>query len=270
MNVKVLLFPLSVTVSVALGIWYIKPEIDTIMRSRSVLDEKLALADMVDQKVENAHRLASDLETHQTDVAALEHYYPFERDDDRVVDAVNFLSEQSGLALVSVKIDKSADVSAISVTEDEASSASADVLFGDGNTNESTAPERRTPVINARPKSLDVSVSAVGSYENVRDTVAKLSHMDRFGDIVAVEVTKEAATSSGGALASIDTNLLSLSLKLKVSLLPKVTTKDNVFLPLLDHDRFAFDFSDTLRAHISSPIPTMTPGLAGVSNPFIR
>lgn len=266
MNVKTLFFPLSVTVAFFVAILFVQPEIKTVMADRSMLVEKRNLVMSIDRKARNAQALENDLNAHKENEDAVLHYLPNTRDDDRVVDAVNFLSSQSGLALSSVKIEKSAE--SVRAEDANASASSSSVILSSGN----GASEGASLIPAAvAPKELLVTAKAVGSYESIRDVIGKLSHMDRFQDFTSVVVTHAVPSAqSADGQPNNTSNELSVSLKMKFSYLPKAGMKGSFNLPILDRSQFDFGTADRLKQYTSAPVPSMEAGAAGTNNPFLR
>lgn len=258
MNVKILFFPLSITIALAMAVFYTKPEIDTVMTQRSVLAEKEQFAAEVSQKIQNAHDLETSLNADKEDETAVFRYLPKTRDDERILDGVNFLVSQSGLALDSVKIDKLASVDADApVVSGEEAQGSA-VIFA--NSGADTSAVSQAPMVVAKPKVLGVTVSAVGSYENIRDAVAKLSHMDRFQNFTNVSIDKSGTSS----------DVLNASFTVNFTYLPTVNAQGSFNHPALTQNTFDFGVVQKLKQYTTSAVPSVEVGASGASNPFLR
>ncbi|MDD5084246.1 MAG: hypothetical protein PHT88_04970 [Candidatus Moranbacteria bacterium] len=269
MNVKILFFPLSVTIALAMSVFYIKPEFDTAMTNRGALAEKESLASDIEQKIQNVHELESNLDTNGESETAVDRYLPNTRDDDRIVDSINFLASQAGLALTSLKIERAIEPQAdLSSVPEEAASGSA-ALFA---SNPDISAVRQAPVVAATPKVLVVSMAAIGSYESIRDAVGKISHMDRFQNfaVVSIDLPTAAAQATDGEGAAASSDTLNATMSIRFTYLPKVNAKGNFNSPILAESAFDFGAVQKLKQYTSTTVPSIEVGTAGVSNPFLR
>lgn len=267
MNVKMLFFPLSVMVTLFVSVLYIKPEIETAMSNYAVVSEKKLMVTDIDQKIENVHALESSLDANKEDEQAILRYLPSEQHEEYVLDGVNFLAMQSGLAVASIDIEKQAlpDTGA-ALAAGEANADSSVILAP--NTDGSVLTQvAAAPVL----KTFDVTLDVAGSYENIRDAIEKLSHMDRFQSFSSVSISHAGDTGqSSGDGASDSANILSASFSIQFSYMPKVSVKGNVNSPLLSQKEFDFGVVQKLKQYTSATVPSIDAGTTGRSNPFLR
>lgn len=260
MNVKILFFPLSVTIALAIVVFYIKPGVDVTISDRDAIAEKETFSASVVQKTQNVHSLETSLNSHKADEENVRHYLPDTRDDDRIVDGINFLTSQAGLALTSVKIEKKVDVAPVAAVEPPVGS---DVIFS---REANIVAVNQTPVVPIVAKTLTVSLIMSGSYESIRGAIGAISHMDRFQDFTFIDISRSADVNQPAAAV----NTLNASLVMNFAYLPKVSVKGNFNRPILDKSTFDFSTVQTLKDYTSTPIPSMEIGAAGTNNPFLR
>lgn len=269
MNVKMLFFPLSITVALAVFVFYVKPEIDTTMGDRSALAVKESFATDVTKKIQNVQALESSLDTNKESEDAVLHYFPATRDDDRIVDGINFLVAQAGLSLASVKIEKVANLRESDVVVD--APVGSNVIFA---TASDIAAVTAAPIVPIVPSVLSAKVVAIGSYEGIRDAVAKLSHMDRFQDFASVDIARVVADSEQSSTDQPVTpsNTLSATFEMNFTYLPKVNVKGNFNRPILSQATFSssFDVIQKLKQYTSTSVPSIEIGTTGAVNPFLR
>lgn len=265
MNVKLLLFPLSVTIAIAVLIFYAKPELDIALSNRAAMAEKADFAKTIDTKIQNVQTLDASLNANKDNVDTVMHYFPNTRDDERIVDGVNFSAAQSGLVLTSVKIDKIADptIAATPVSK-EALGAGPTIFTG----NADIATITQKPVVLAVPKSVSVVVAATGSYESIRDTVGRISHMDRFQNFTIVNINRSVAQQALGSKAPI--GALDALFTINFTYLPKVKAQGNFNNSALNQSTYDFSTVASLKRYISAPIPAIEVGASGMDNPFLR
>jgi Tfp pilus assembly protein PilO len=265
MNVKLLLFPLSITIAIAVLIFYAKPELDIALSNRAAMAEKAAFAQTIDAKIQNVQTLDASLNTNKESVDTVMHYFPNTRDDERIVDGVNFSAAQSGLALTSVKLEKVADptIAATPVAKD-ALGAGPTIFTGNADIN----TLNQKPFVPAVPKSVSAVITASGSYENIRDTVGRISHMDRFQNFTVVSINRSITPQS--ANSKVPAGALDAVLTANFTYLPKAKAQGNFNNPALNQQKYDFSIVAKLKQYISAPIPSIEVGAAGVSNPFLR
>lgn len=265
MNVKLLLFPLSITIAIAVLIFYAKPELDIALSNRASMAEKADFAQKIDTKIQNVQTLDASLNANKDNVDTVMHYFPNTRDDERIVDGVNFSAAQSGLVLTSVKLDKVADPTVAATPVAKEALGAGPTIF---TSNADIAIINQTPVVPAVPKSVSVVVLATGSYESIRDTVGRISHMDRFQNFSIVSINRSMAQQIAGS--KTPAGALETSLTINFTYLPKAKAKGNFNNPILDQSKYDFATVTKLKQYISAPIPSIEVGAAGVSNPFLR
>jgi Tfp pilus assembly protein PilO len=258
MNLKTLFFPLSVVICLAVAVWYIQPEISTVLQLRDEAAASQAKLDEVVQKVRNVGSLNQDLDAHADQEKMVLRYLPNAQDDERVVDTLNFLASQAGVSLGDVKLEKGAAPVADQSAE-TAGSASADVLFSQGQ-GDGSVPVAPKPSL----KTVDATVKLQGGYENIKDFITKLYHVDRFQDVGSVKISQEKA----GENENSSGNVLTAEMKVTFSYFPKgrVSADGTVF----SQSNMNFSTADKLRQLISAAVPQLEVGSAGKSNPFVR
>ena len=262
MNVKILFFPLAITITLFLSIFYIKPEIDAALANNDIIEAKTKIADTAKMKASNVQTLESSLNGNKQAEALVLKYLPVTQEDDRIVDSVSFLTSQSGVILDSIKLAKATEVAPIEVIPETASSASTESLMnasavaGDGT-------ELEVKEVAAKSKEIVVDFSVRGSYEGIKDMINKLSKMDRFQNFSSINIERvQSAEASAGDLEA--------TIAMSVSYLPKVKSQGKFNRDILDKTTFSFDTVKVLQNQISSAVPAIEVGAAGASNPFVR
>jgi Tfp pilus assembly protein PilO len=270
MNVKLFFFPLAIIIALAMGMFFIQPEFVKIQQNRNDSAKKEAEFATIDQKVQNAQLLATDLDNHKSGEDLVMRYLPEARYDDRIVDAINFLVSQTGLSLVSIKINPITDI--VRDTASETASVSNGLLVA-GNSDTGIA----LPVsLVSKPKNIAVTTSVIGSYENIRNLAGLLTHMDRFQNFMSLDISKlpverktEAEMNNANSVAT--PSILTATLTMNFAYIPKIKVQGTTDIPVLNQVQFDFSSVDKLRQFTSAgTIPSMEVGSAGASNPFLR
>ncbi len=271
MNVKLLFFPLSITIAIAVFVFYVKPEVDVVMTNRSTLVEKGDFSTSIKQKIQNIGSLESDLNANKENESLVMRYLPSMRDDDRVVDGINFLASQSGLLLTSVKIEKVAtETQAAASAGPEVGLASGSgivPLVGGG---VDIAAVKSEAIVPSVPKLMKVSVTMVGTYESIRDVATKISHTDHFQNFSMLSIERSSSTADASSDQPSNPNILNASMSVNYAYLPQTKAKGNYNRPILDQTAFDYGSVQRLKQYMSAPVPNMEIGASGTSNPFLR
>ncbi|MFZ1735471.1 MAG: hypothetical protein WAU31_00885, partial [Candidatus Moraniibacteriota bacterium] len=104
MKVKLLLFPLSIVIALAVGVFWIQPGISSALMLRTKDGQAQARLDQMDQVIANIDTLDSSLTKNDGDRQFVETYLPKMGSDDVIIDEVNFLAGESGILLVSTDL----------------------------------------------------------------------------------------------------------------------------------------------------------------------
>lgn len=260
MKLKILFFPLSFVIGLAVALLYVKPGIDQIMISRDQVSQKQKVVEDMTQKVNNAGSLTKDLDTHGDSEKLILRYLPKDRGYDRIVDSINFLSSQSGTALMALQIDKKTAEPVEQPVEEIATPSSA--LFHSGADASVAAPTEKAPSV----QTIKATMSVVGGYENIKSLLGKLLRSDNFQNFssVKIEVSKESGENEGGNAA----NALQADIEVQFAYFPyRATAVSNS--NLFSSSTFDFTTAEKLKSFISSPVPDLQMGAMGKENPFL-
>lgn len=263
MKVKILVFPLAISAALYIIIFLAQPEFDRYLSEQSLLEKRQGELMVVEQKVQNSSSLEQDLNAHKDSESFAFKYLPLDSDDDRVVDSVNYLASQSGVAVSSINLEP------VAVKEDEIFEegiATSNAIFTDNTTDAADS----APVVPEKPKARSVlaDIEFTGSYEGIRDAINKIAQSDYFQVFHNVSV-KQASTAGSSGEATYDNNLTA-SLKVDFSYLPKVKNANQSNNEIFSQSSFNFDNIQNVRQMIASPVPTMELGASGKANPFLR
>jgi Tfp pilus assembly protein PilO len=258
MKVKLLFFPLSLTIALALGIWSIQPEIERSMSLREEIEAQHKKLDDINQKLKNAKTLEGELDAHSDMEQLALRYLPNVQDDERMMDSLSFLAVQSGVSLVDVKLTRNAQTAAKEV-ESEPTTASAVVGSGSAAAAPVVAPK-------AILKTVDAQATLKGGYENIRDFVSRINKTDRFQDFLEVEISRDSQTGN----EEVSSDVLTASIGVRFSYFPQSRSASEAETNLFAQAALDFKPIQTLQGFISSPVPSLEIGAAGKNNPFLR
>lgn len=227
MKLKILFFPLAIIIALWVSIGYIKPGIAEIMALRGAAADLTAKQEVLQQRVDNVARLSSQLSQNATLEASALHYLPQTKEADVITDSINFIASQTGVQVVSMGFTEEALVADLVVAEQQAP-ASAEVLPQDFGSDVAVVPAEPA-VVPVAPQYVTVKFEGNGSYQNIKDFLYRLSHVNRFHNFQGITIDHAQVQAAG-----TDTSKTALSDVLKVD-----TTLKFEFFPKLNDIRNA-------------------------------
>lgn len=262
MTLKILFLPFVVVISLAISIFYIKPEIDNVLSKRDTLNQKnIQLAD-AQEKNQHINALVQDLDRNKENEDAVLRYLPNSQKDDQLVALLQYEAAQASVSLNSVLLEKVVDESVAEVVDSTAKGSS--VIFA---TDSNDASAIQLPP--EKPRLINAKVEFVGSYESIRGFVQKVAKSDSFQDITLVEIKRNTDTSVAAPEAPADPNILKASVHVTFSYLAKKKTQNMVQMPIFSQDALSYETVNNLRQFITSPVPAIQTGSSGKANPFL-
>ncbi len=281
MKVKILLFPLSIVIAITLSIFWIQPEISTIFSLRTQKDAVGARLVEIDQVISNIAALDRSLNENTEDEQFVETYLPKAGSDDRILDEVNFLSGGSGVLLVSTGLKRvSSDAAQVAQQVVQAEADKAEIgsatpessLLNIGSSSDSAmvfVPS--SPKV--RVRSTDVSVSALGKYDQIKAFVDKIYRANSFQNFLSVKVSQKAEERQGSASSpAVPTvsDVLSVDMVIRFGFLPSTSVPHGSFLDTFKKPSFNLTTIQDLRSRATSELPLLDVTPPGRANPFLR
>jgi Tfp pilus assembly protein PilO len=264
MKVKLLFFPLTITACLALAVWYIQPAFSEASALIQEVDGQEKKLEGVRMKVRNVQSLENDLNANVDSERLVSRYLPDAQDDERIIDTLNYLASQSGVAFADVKLEQASVPAAPAQDEGVgAPSVSGEALLN--------SDDGSVPAALAKPslRQLKAAVSVQGEYGNIKDFVSKVYRTDRFQDFSAVEISRESAKGEGSE--EVSGNVLHATFDIVFSYLPKrgvlASDSENALFSSASVD---FAPARQLQQFVSAPVPQLEVGSAGRANPFVR
>lgn len=260
MRLKVLIVPFLVVMILVLGIGYIKPDLETIQMKKAEIVAKDALVANIDTVLANIGSLNRALDAAQESEKFAYRYLPEALDQDRVIDAFNFLATQSGLAIVEMELKQPL----AAVREEALINASATpFITGAAQSGIAAMPAMAAP---AKTKTFILTGGVRGSYENIKAFFDRLAHMERFQKVRLFSIRiDEKSVSPEGVVNTAD---LKGTFSADFEYLPAKPVASALGVPIFF--RAAFDLSsiNTLASRITSIVPALEKGQPGKPNPF--
>ena len=277
MKVKLLLFPLSIVIALAVGVFWIQPEISSVLALRTQDAEVVARLVQMDQVIANIDTLDRSLAENDGDRQFVEIYLPKVGSDDSIIDEVNFLAGESGILLVSTGLKPvSSDIAKAAALQVQAESERAEVASNSPgsllNTGSVASPElvftKSSP--DARLRSIEVSVSALGKYDQIKSFADRLYHANHFQKFVSLDITQKPQGQLGSESASTASDVLSADMILQFGVLPATVVSSGVLLDTFQSPAFKVSVVQDLRARVTNELPQLDAVPAERPNPFLR
>ena len=269
MKVKILFFPVAVFVALVVGIWHIQPEIANVLELRRTLAAKEQTLQDIQQKARNVTLLASSLDAknsiaadprQSTETKVLE-FLPQAQDHERVVDSLNALANEAGLAVVNVEFDPQATANAIAaeaarvLAEQEELALASQQSFASGDP--SAVPQ---PVV-AKPQLLPMPVKVLvqGSYDNIKSFSEKLYRMNHSRSLTGLNIVRDEQAPP---------DVLSATVAVTFHYYPKKHVLPDASLPVFARSQFDFGVVERLNTFVTSSVQPLEAPPAGRPNPF--
>lgn len=177
MHLKVLLVPSLVIMTLVLAIGFIRPALADLGTKQAEFEAVAARLEAARIAAGNIDALGASLDSRSDAEVFVKQYLPEKMDQDRPMDALNFLASQSGVTLSNMEFTDVKRVEAVPVdmTIDPAVAAEA-AAFAE-------------PI----PETYVVSATVRGSYENIKTFFTRASRMDRLHDVSSFSIEVDEA-----------------------------------------------------------------------------
>ena len=257
MRLKVLIVPFFIVMILILSIGYIKPDFDTIQIKKAEKASKELKVTNIDTVTNNISSLNSALDTQLETEKFAYQYLPEVLDQEQVIDAFNFLANQSGLAITKMDLDRPIEVLA---PEPVIAAPAPSILSPAGSAVE------EVPIVPAAPAVAKVFIlkgSVAGQYENIKTFFNQVSHIERFQKIrlfsIEAEETNAADDTTGNLIGTFEAEF---------GYVPPKPLASALGMPIFLQSKFDVSNVDTLLTQLTSSIPALEKGETGRPNPF--
>jgi Tfp pilus assembly protein PilO len=274
MKLKLLIVPFFVIMSLVIGIGMIKPDYDSWVTKKRELTQKRAEVDRLESLRANIDSLTSNLDQNKDLETFMLRFYPLALDQERVIDAFNFISTQSGLTISAMDIkelvnEKQEDVVVPGggILSPMGESAIAEGADGTRPPTIDGAPPM-VVYVQPEPDSFTAQVKVKGSYENIKSFFARLYKLDRMHELrnITVSEAKKETNAEGEEVAP--SGILEASFEAKFSY---VMDKDNTTAmgaAVFGKSSFDIEKATSSREWASTSIAELNVDNAGRPNPF--
>lgn len=255
MGLKLLIFPASVILSIIIVIWFIYPGITRVLEQRALQETKQVDLSQVETVEGNIRAMSQSLNARRETEALVKRYYPENMDQERAVDMVNFLAQQSGVVITS--LDLRQDAGKPKRVEAPAP------IEGEGTSDGATPPETSVDP----PKSYHATIALMGPYENIRSFFERLYRTDRLRVMNALTIS-EIKTRSQGEEEAIPDNFLAGTVLVDFTYASQKKATNVLHHPLFQTATLDYADANKLTDFINSPVSDLATPPVGRTNPF--
>ena len=272
-----LLFPLSLIIAIAVGIFWIQPALTEMLDKRATIDTASQNLQQVQTIAANVAVLSRNLDDNADREQLVVTYFPKMQDDERMIDVSNFLASESGILLSSVKMEQikselvqsaatrqSAQEEIREVGEVSPTSAAATaVALSPALTLVQSSPETRM-------RAEDVTLSVLGRYEQIKMFFEKLYRSNRLNQFRMISSRVPSATSQSPDAPTLSPDILQGTFTVRFSFLPLASLTEGTYVPIFEKTTFDFQTVDELQGMITSTVAPLDVTPSPRPNPFIQ
>jgi hypothetical protein len=247
-------------------IWYIYPAytngLDGIKEKKAKLLMQEGLVMNLDNTINNAGLLKSELVANSLDNAVIFGYIPQNKEEEKIIENLNSLSKDSLLSVLNISVSETKDETATTKSEVIAMSPSDNLTPG---IMTPSAPVQAPITPKAEPKKIEVKLSVIGDYGNIKILIDKIQKLKRFNKLLVLEIktlTKEDQSISESLQADITLEFNYLKELKKLGL-------GDINNPVFAKGAFDKQVLEKIRSSRSINVNNVSPGQKGGSNPFV-
>lgn len=261
MSLKFLMIPSSILITFAIMIGFIRPDIATLQEKKSAHVAMLAKEENMDTLLSNIDALTASLDSEWETERFVIEYLPKQMDQGRVIDIFNYLAAQSGVAVIIMALAEVIDETSDRVTD-------VDSVKPAGLTNATGAPVA-PPVASytVRPKTFSARVLVNGQYENIKEFLQRLAHMNRMHKTQNFSIEKQ--EKAGGADADqAESGILVGSFEAHFDFFDAHTGYNALSTPIFSKGVFDMSPFEKISRWVTEDVPLLEKPTTGRPNPF--
>jgi len=258
------MIPFSILFVLVIAIGFIKPDITRLGEQQLAYAMALSQNEARETLYANIEKLRIELGAKKNDVDFVDNYFPETLDQERVIDAYNFLASQSGVAvaLMSVKSLSPEERTERLGLRGIESEPVADTTLNGG------VAVPSVPSYQIRPETFVVTVSVRGTYETIRAFLDRVAHTDRthrtrnFSLFTPVQDVANEEDEAAGV------SVLTGTFDAEFDYAPIEKNINATSAPIFTKGSFDLSSIEKVRAWVTSPAPLLVRPSAGRPNPF--
>lgn len=262
MSLKLLMIPFSIIMVLTIMIGFIKPDIGLLQEKKTAYATKLDQAKNMNDLLSNIDALVADLENKRIAEGFVMDYFPKKMDQGRIIDILNFLASQSGVAVVIMGVEEVEKDEA--VVEEVVQNTLPPVS---GELDAAGAPV--VPVVVSQPiklKTFSAKVTVKGRYENIKDFFQRLAHMNRLHKTRYFYL--EAQEKSDDVEKADEIGILIGGFEADFDYFDARPGQNALYVPLFSRGAFDMTAFEKMSKWVTEDVPVLEKPETGRPNPF--
>ncbi len=188
MKIKILAAPFLIVIIITIIIWYIYPAytngFDGVREKRAKLLIQESLAKNLENTINNAELLKADLVANYLENGAVFSYIPSNKEEEKIIENLNSLSKDSTLSVLNISVSEAKEEAVAAVVEAVTAGLSANPIPGLA----PDAPVQAPITPKAESRKLEVKLSVIGDYGNIKILIDKIQKLKRFNALSTLEI----------------------------------------------------------------------------------
>ncbi len=265
MKLKILFFPLMLIAAVSVFIGYIWPEIG-VMRTLATENDKLAEnLELIKEKKDIVRMLDQELGRNSDKEELVRNYLAMGKNEEKIIDVVNFLAAGSGVSLVNMSIEGGKENALESKEDVPVSEQFFNPFENTSLENDGALAQQDVPVsLGIVPARVIVS----GSYGNIKGFLSGLGKASLMNSIKSVDISPQSSGGEEGE-SGADSDNLTAEISGEFYYMKKVRVQNSLGLKILDSPELNFSQVEKIKQSISQSVPKLEIGEKGAANPFL-
>lgn len=255
MNLKLFLFPTLLILATFLSIVYIKPDIENILIKREEETTKQEALRSAENIESNIRSLSQSLNGKNEVERLVGRYLPLDIDQERSLDVVNFLAQQTGVAVNGIVMKENRETQTVVVVSET----------GEADPGQVASTERGPE----SPKSYEASIEVMGTYQNLRAFLDRLYHTDRMRAVNNLLIRKpEDSERFQAEQEIIPSDFLLANIEMDFFYASSTGGGNALVQPIFQKNTIDFSSANRLVDFVNSPVGDLAPASYGRINPF--
>ena len=258
MRLKIFFTPLIFIVVIVVAIVFIWPAAKDILAKRQALVKSNNELNLIIEKKNNVEVLKGMLDKNKDKEDFILNYLSYSRNDDKIVDGINYIATDSGVNLINLSVEEVKDV-AIAGQGSEGLSAVSEST-GTGSSAEDVL------VLKPTVKYFSVKTDISGKYQNIKMFIEQMNKMGILNKINSLNISK--ASSSDGQVDA-NNDVLLANVEFRFGYMPQIHEQYGSSSEVFSKNNLDFSSYSKIVNLITKIIPALDDGQKGKSNPFL-
>jgi Tfp pilus assembly protein PilO len=247
MKLKLLLMPTLILVLI-LVLWLVYPAFtngtDGLKEKYQEMKTEQAKLDDLLEKKANILVLSAELDARAEEKKVLYDFVPASREDEEIIESLNFFAFNSGLSIFGISVVKGQAVSVARSAE---------------------AVENQEAIL-PQVQNISVELQLAGGYEKMKEFIANIGRLERYNNFSVVRISKDRQNREGNPAAS---NFLVADLTVDFNVLENATfTQGHLENPVFSSKKLDFKIVSDIKEKRNSAVPTLNIDQRSRQNPF--